>query len=483
MIDIIDKFTIDNSETVIVSDNHTISYSDIYLKIKKLEYKFKKLNLKEGDRVLVQSTDIANTMALFYATQVLGLVFIPIDIEYKDVILTTIVELIEPQYILDNQKIELILNSVDSSNIESGFNRLNLDDDRLSVILFTSGTTGKPKGIMLSNKSIYSSARVVIDNYKWDRDDIILNLADIHTMSGLRNTLIAPLLSNSRLIKFDISKVSNFIKIIELILEYKATILLTSPVVIKQLNIFNKKINREDISSLNYIMTTGNHLSKNDRDDFCDAYSIPIYNYYGLTETAGVCIGFTPKDKDIDSEYMGYPLGSEIDIIDRYNNSLGENSIGRLKIKNSGMIGYYKSKKLTQNTLIDGWFYTQDLVLKSFDNKIKLIGRVDNAFNSEYGELIYPEEIEAIINLDKRVFESCVFEFKSKLNMSKIGVAIVLVNEIRDKVTFNKGINELIERKLGKRKMVSNIWIVDDLPKGNYGKLKREKIKKRYAVD
>lgn len=482
---ILKKFLINHEKIIIENSKNSLSYSYVYLKIKYLKLEFEQLGLTKGNIIAIKSENILNIMVTFYTTQLLGLVFVPLDNNYSRYTLDVILEDLKPDlFIVNSSSNYNNINIFEEEKIKScndfNFSDLNqkdieINDNDMAVILYSSGTTGNPKGVMLSNKSIYKSAKLVAKNYNISNNDIILNLAPVHTMSGLRNTLLVPLFSQSRIIDF--KKIDNFINILELIYRHKVTILLTSPLIIKQLNFFFKKIDLQKLLSLRFLMSTGNVLEKEVISEFENHFNIPLYNYYGLTESSGICIGFTPRDKEVDNSYLGFAMGCEIDIVDENNSSLGYNKVGRLKINGNNMLGYYKNEKLTNTTIQKKWLYTQDLVLMNELNCIKLIGRIDDAFNNEYTELIYPSEIENIINMNDNIFESSVFEYKSTLGISKIGAYVVLNEKVEDESAFLNQLRDFVYNRLGNGKTPSKIFTVNTFPKGNYDKINRKKIK------
>lgn len=451
------------------SENNTMDTKLSFEVLKTISYFIDK-GLEAGSKVAIQSKNPRRQISVFFASQILGLVFVPLDVNYPEKTKSNILKDLQTDIFIDDD-INLNVSCISKEILAENLLCAERNENDLSTILFTSGTTSnKPKGVMLSYSTLFKSALTIAEHYNWNHLDTVLNLADIHTMSGLRNSFIVPLITKSKLVLLDKKESSSFVKIIEQIYKFQISILLTSPLLIKQINMFSNRIEKRKFNSLKYIMTTGNSLLKEEHIKFNQYFNIPIYNYYGLTETAGICIGFTPNNENIDNEYLGYPLNSEVAIYKFINHDTG-----LLKIKNNHMLGYYKNNKLTNKVLKDAWFYTTDVVQIAKDGLIKFIGREDDAFSLENTELVFPQEIEKIVNLHDLVSESCVFQYATKLGFMQMALAVV--GNIEDSNILLQEVNRLIIEHLGKTKIITKIFLLENLPKSNYNKLNRKKIK------
>ncbi len=472
-------------QKALFSSDISFTFAEIYQMAYALACQLEQYELKRGDKVVIQSNNQLILITLFYATQLLDLVYIPIDVHYpKDIVMDILDRTHAKIYIgssLDQKKTIVHLSESEINyKRQEGILSISAERkaDEMSVILYTSGSTGKPKGVMLSNNNLFKSAKIVFENYQWTTKDKILNLAPIHTVSGIRNSFIVPLLSESSFIYLDYSKQASFLEIIDIIYRLKATILLTSPVLIKQINLFKHKISSDKFQSLRYIMSTGNWLSVEMAKTFSKHFSVPIYNYYGLTETTGICIGQTPKHSTDIPQSIGFPLSCEIKIDTSVDDHFDRSQIGVLKIRGNNMLGYYKEQELTQKVIDkEGWFKTMDLAGLNPDGSVNLYGRYDDAFNNEYTELVFPQEIETIILEFSYISQCCVFDYTTLNGIIKIGAAITLKENLFDTHHILKSINQKIRDKLSPTKTLSRIWIVSSLPVGNYGKINRKKLK------
>lgn len=338
-----------------------------------------------------------------------------------------------------------------------------IPDDEMSVILFTSGTTGASKGVMLSQKNICSDIMSTLRSVKIYESDVSLSILPIHHTYECTLGFLAMIYSGA-----SISYTRGLRYISRDIQEYKPTVIVCVPLLLENMHgKITKKISSEKgkptkvklakgISSVSEFFNKNSTMRKKLFEEIHSAFGgrlrllivgaaainpkvvsdlidfgLRVYLGYGLTECSPLAIGNC--DDNMTSDTVGRPIPGVQAKLDSPN----EKGIGEIMIKGPNvMLGYYKNPKATEIVLEDGWFRTGDLGEIGKDGNFKVVGRSKNVIVTKNGKNVYPEELEYYLSQSPFVKESVVIGEKSGRN-GETEVAVHIfpnIDEIKNKL-------------------------------------------------
>ena len=226
------------------------------------------------------------------------------------------------------------------------------------------------------------------------------------------------------------------------------------------------------LKSVKTLICTGNKLSDTLRTDFKNAYNLPILNYYGLTETTGICISQSMPDEQINLDTIGKPIDCIAQIVNEKGEVLPAGEEGELRIFSENLMqGYFKDNSQTALVLRNGWFYTQDLARYTADGNIELKGRKRDIVKTATEELVYLSVVQQFIN-SLSIVEDCFVCSFQKENTEKIAAFIVLKKGLdADEQVVRLEIKNAIVKNLGENKVPNKITFLPALPYSENGKL------------
>lgn len=345
-----------------------------------------------------------------------------------------------------------------------------VDEQKMNILLFTSGTTSKSKAVMLSQYGIATNVYDMQIVETFLSDDVNIAFLPYHHIFGSTGMVVV-LASGAKTVFPDGLK---YIK--QNLVEYKVSLFIGVPILIdKMYSNIQKEIEKQGKTKLikiatavsnfllkigidvrrkvfkqiidqlggnmRFIISGGAPLDKRVAKAFNDM-GIHLVQGYGLTETSPVISA--ENDKYIRYGSIGIPMKS-IDL-DIYNKD--EHGIGEIRIKGPNvMLGYYKNEEATKEVLKDGWFHTGDLGYLDKDGFLYITGRRKDMIVLKNGKKIFPEEIETLINRNEEIEESFVFGMPDKEDQNDVTLSV--------KVVYNKEIvkekyNEISEEELHK---------------------------------
>lgn len=434
-------------------------------------------NVVQGDRVAALANNDLDYVVLFFATQRVGAILVPINfrLTYREV--EHIITDCSPKLLIyqeafselagqlfDNKKINqktLLCSWVSAQeSLEDDF--VSLPSDPV-MILYTSGTTGAPKGAILTHEMIFwnsvnTSMRLNISQ----QDCTVIFLPLFHT--GGWNVLTTPILHRGGTIillkKFDAEK------ILELSESEQATILFGVPTTMDMMarsEIFPKV----NLSKIRYAICGGEAMPINLIKTW-DQKGIPVRQGYGLTEFGPNVFSLNEEDALRKIGSIGFPnFYIETKVVDNVGHELGPNEIGELLLKGPMcMAGYWNNQKATQDTIKNGWLHTGDLVRRDEEGYFYVVGRKKDMFISG-GENVYPPELEQVIRTLPGVREVAVIGVPDE-KWGEVGKAFV----VKDREALTESdIQGHCMKNLAKFKIPKFFVFLNELPKGESGKV------------
>ncbi len=382
---------------------------------------------------------------------------VPVSSRYGDAHCLKIMETVSPTCVITDSNSEITLTKIPTSNYIK-------PKEHPAVIIFTSGTTGTPKGVMLSESNVVSNVKDIEDYFKITSEDSILISRPIYHVAVITGEFLISLISGVKVCFY--SEQFNPINIINEIKKHNISTFCTTPTLMNTLSRFIKK---DTALHLSNIVISGECLNlstaKSIRKVFPDT---KIYCVYGLTEASPRVCYLSPEQFDSFPESIGVPLNSvEVKVVDKKGRIITENGEGILWVRGPNiMIGYYNNPTLTKSVIKKGWLCTNDIVKVDAFGRMCVRGRNDNMI-IRAGMNIYPQEIEAVLKKDSRVSEVLVYEEKSSGITSKL--CLKIVGDFKD----ISEIHSLCKSLLPAYQIPTKIILLEELPKTCSGKIIR----------
>ncbi|MEQ9008846.1 MAG: fatty acid--CoA ligase family protein, partial [Ekhidna sp.] len=255
-----------------------------------------------------------------------------------------------------------------------------------------------------------------------------------------------------------------------------ATILTCTPALIKQLIELGSRI-QSSLRSLKQVLCTGVNLSPALVSRFEDLFNIRILNYYGLTETSGLCIGETPGNANGYSEgSIGVAIDSIAQIVDEKEKIVDTGNVGRLRIYNDRlMTRYLDTDNKSDLSLKNGWLYTGDLASQDDAGNFYLKGRERNIIKDVAGQVVYISEVENTLLSHESVKDVEISKIVVE-EIESLYACILLKPEILASPEVENDIKSFVRQKIGNTK-VPTIEFVRALKRNGRGNLEQSKYK------
>lgn len=471
-----------------------------------------KHGLRHGDRIATISHNHWHTVVQYFAAWLLGLVVVPVNLGEDDERIA---------YILENGKVELafirgdykdrmrkIMETYDNlkhietvicENTTDNFVRrsgnLDLKDGSMAeseaLIVYTSGTTGAPKGVVLSQRNLLEDARSISEWHNIDEHVKMMCVLPIHHVNGTVVTMITPFYAGGSMVLNQRFRTARFFPVID---EEKVHIVSVVPTLLQYLNTYysDNEDQIPDCPSLRHIICGAGPLTIDVAETFEAMFSIPIIHGYGLSETT--CYScFLPVEMEEDEHKKwigdyGYPSigvpipANEMDIHDEEGNSMPEDKRGEIVIRGVNvMLGYYNNKEANEKAFKNGWFRSGDEGFYISDEKGRhyffITGRLKELI-IRGGVNLAPLEIDEVINKAPGVKAGIAVGFENKWYGEEVGAYVQLDDGAEED---EEAVLEYCRQHLPYDKSPKVVVFGDDIPVTSTGKYQRREVTHHFS--
>lgn len=445
-----------------------------------------KFNIKKGDRVAILATNELEYVFLFFAMQRLGAILVPVNFRLTSREIAHIVGDSQPQLLLYQEAFSSVVDSLPeqgykkalfqgSSSFVQFMNEVTYkevpfapSEEDAVMILYTSGTTGSPKGAIISHRMIFwNSINTGLRLNLSQNDCTVIFLPFFHT--GGWNVLTTPFIHRGAKVVF--LKKFDADPILDLSAKEQATILFGVPTTMEIMS-RSPLFNDLDLSKIRYAIVGGEPMPL-ELIKVWHKKGIPIRQGYGLTEFGPGVFSLNEEDALRKIGSIGFPnFYCDAKIVDNDGQELGADDIGELVLRGPiCMSGYWRNEKATQDTIKDGWLHTGDLAQRDSEGYYYIVGRKKDMFISG-GENVYPTELEQVIRSYPGVIEVAVVGVPDE-KWGEVGKAFVVSESSK---TTSEDLHQHCLQNLAKFKIPKYFVFMDALPKGDSGKILKRKL-------
>ncbi len=487
------RFPANEGAVFLEHDRGNLLYQELETETGQMAGLLKQIGVAKGDRVIVQVDKSAEAVLVYLACVRVGAIFIPLNTAYTaqevkyfmgdanphliicrpqdlDTITGCAQELKVPHVMTLDGKgtgslIDAKRNAPCNTDIE------HCEDNDIACILYTSGTTGRPKGAMLSHDNLASNAKVLHSYWHWEDGDVLLHALPIFHVHGLFVALHCALLNGSKVIflsKFTLPAIKENLP--------RSTVMMGVPTFYVRL-LEDPEFSTDMCKNMRLFIAGSAPLLSETFKEFENVSGHKILERYGMTE-AGM-ITSNPYDGDRVPSTVGYPLpGVSARVADDTGSEVQRGEVGILEIKGPNVFqGYWcMPEKTAEEFREDGYFITGDMATMDSEGRISIVGRAKDLVISG-GYNIYPKEVEIAIDEMEGVKESAVIGVPHP-DFGE-GVTAVIVPEGAANMTEEQ-VMAFLKDKIARFKQPQKIFFVDELPRNTMGKVQKKALRDSY---
>ncbi len=494
-------FPEDRSGVAIEAPERTYSWNDIEEISGRMASLLTALDLEAGARVAVQVEKSPEALMLYLACLRSGLVYVPLNTAYKSSEIEYFLFDAEPSVVVcDSRNLEWVGALADkagtphvytldedgtgslpvaSASQEAGYTTVQSRPDDLAAILYTSGTTGRSKGAMLSHENLSSNVRVLHDHWGWSSDDVLLHMLPLFHVHGLFVAAHGALLAGATMIWLPRFNVEQAIAHLP-----RCTVMMGVPTYYVRL-LADPRFTRELCRNMRLFVSGSAPLLTETFNAFKARIGQPILERYGMSET--VMLTSNPYEAAAGERIggtVGRPLpGVSVRIVDDSDKSLPVGEIGNVQVRGPNVFhGYWRMPEKTREEFTaDGWFRTGDVGHMGGkgvpDDFLSIVGRSKDLIISG-GYNVYPKEIELVIDTLPGVEESAVIGVPHP----DFGEAVVAVVVPRKGASLDTtALLASLKSSLANFKVPKQIQVVDRLPRNTMGKVQKNILRKQFS--
>jgi len=504
------------NKTAVVAGDARYTYAEFADRCRRIAAGLVVNGVAPGDRVAILSFNSNALLESYYAIPLAGAIVMPLNVRLHPTELEVILRHAQPIVLLYEQDFAPIIDhlrkaipdclfiAIDYDNSPDNLNQaptlasllrhapiplpdlMAIDETSTTELFYTSGSTGAPKGVMLSHRTLYLHALALAASLDHDDRHVLLHTIPLFhangwgfpqfgTMCGFKHVMLR---------RFDPPT------IFQLIEQEGVTYVILVPTMAAALLSCPTRT-QHDLSSLKYVIIGGAASSPDliaQLEAFLPQASVTVG--YGMTETSPVVSTARPKgtqtfatdhDRLHFSASAGWPvIGTDIRVVDNQGRNVPQNNatVGELVVRGDQVMdGYYRSPKLTRAALVDGWLHTGDMAVWSPEHFFRIVDRKKDIIISG-GENIASIEVEHALLAHPGVLE-CAVVAAPDPRWGEIPVAIVVIRE--DLTITAEQLLETARKTLGKFKLPRQFVIqTDPLPKGGTGKVQKNHLRAQF---
>ncbi len=484
---------------LILADNRVWTYGDVERASGRLANLIVALGLKPGDRLAAQVEKTPESLMLYLATIRAGLVFLPLNPAYQRH---------EVEYFLGDAKPGLFVCRPPARALADELARkagvahvLELDDtgrgslidaaipygdefktvvragSDLAAILYTSGTTGRSKGAMLSHRNLAVNAQTLHDTWRFQPGDVLLHMLPTFHVHGLFIACHCALLNGSAMFfepKFDAGRALKLLP--------ESTVFMGVPTYYVRL-LAEPGFGRDTCRAMRLFVSGSAPLLKETFDDFKARSGHTILERYGMTE--GGMFTSNPYEGERRGGTVGLPLPcTRVRVVDDAGTSCKAGQIGNIQVRGDNVfVGYWQMPEKTKEEFTaDGWFKTGDMGSVSADGYVGISGRSKDLVITG-GLNVYPKEIEEMIDALPGVAESAVIGLRHPDFGEAVTAVVVRKKDAAGASLTEAAVIGALKGELANFKVPKKVFVVDGLPRNTMGKVQKNLLRQEYQED
>ncbi|MCX8022606.1 MAG: long-chain fatty acid--CoA ligase [Syntrophorhabdaceae bacterium] len=487
----------------IISEGIPYTYSQFKSNVNRISHLFLNQGVKKGDRIALLLRNSRQFIEIFFAISGIGAIMVPLNWRLALPELELILKDCGTDFImfdydfLENaerlrKRLPMKVNIACSTGEEGkrgatpdwamDYDELlntcpdsppiitwNAGDDDPHILMYTSGTTGLPKGAVLSHRKTFFNVLNANIYYDLSRKDVGIVMRPLFHSGGLIVDMSPVIYRGGTVI---IKKRFTPEEILKTIEKYRVTIL-EMPATVYSFIINECRLDDYDLSSLKCCFTGGERVPVSLLQEYAKK-GIALSQVYGLTEVS--TLFWLPMEKAMEKMgSVGQPvMHSEVVIVDDEGRPVKKGEVGEVAVKGPiVMNGYWNKEDLTDEVIRDGWFYTGDLAMMDEDGYVYIVDRKKDMYISG-GENVYPAEIEKVLLEHPHIKDAAVIGVPDK-KWNEVGKAYIVVKE--GKELKEEEIYAFLNERLARYKLPKYIQFIDKLPKTASGKIKKSELK------
>ncbi len=495
------------NKTAVIFKNSQYTYKELEDRVNRVAWGLRGIGIKKGDRVGVLSRPSSQFIELYLAIPKIGGVLVPLNCRFTGRELAHIINDSEMKSLISDKEfagtIQLIqpdLNYLSSFYVVSdkpdfitSYEELvsdfypetfpgGIEDDDLAVLMYTSGTTGNPKGVMLTHKNLISMYMSRIIDLKLDKNDIFLNCVPLYHTAA-EYALLVLYVGGTIIIHSDFDP-EHFLKDME---ANKITFCLGVPAMVNFLLQHMEKTGEDyDFSSVRFFLYGAAPMPVALLKKAMKTFNCDFLHSYGLTEASpGVCL-LMPEEhimEGSDSEVKRLAscgkeiFNVEVKVVNKRGASVKPDEIGEIIVKGDNVMkGYWRLPEETSQAIKNGWLYTGDLATVDNEGYIFIVDRKKDMIISG-GENIYPREIEEVLYTHPDILEAAVIGIPDE-KWGEAVKAFVVVK--KGKELLEKAVIDFCVKNLAGYKKPASVEFISVLPRNPVGKVLKKRLRGKY---